>query len=366
MATTIITDFDSIYLTSHLPEEVEISTEAARLEIRIYVGSFKVFTSIYYPFNETVIIRDIRDIVEAAMLKREQTLASLKIEVYEPTIVVPTDGYSYDEYGNIIINFNASTADNTPVAKAENIKMVFSSFKVQQEIASFLQTSFLTTRKSALVPRNGSVYLSNFTRANAVGTNFARIFYSPVGSPETVMTYDYTLSLTQATTERIVTTSLRHGTYYSVIYNRMGIQSIIRGVEYHIGSRQFNVFFTDEQASDVFTFRNAFNVEETVYLFGATTVKTEVDRSEAMCGRVTQFYDETVKIKHEVETAPLPYDEALWLNQMLTSKYVTHPLEDGTDAQILISDISSEVTDSSKDLIRLKFSWKYADGNERL
>ena len=366
MATTIITDFDSIYLTSHLPEEVEISTEAARLEIRIYVGGFKVFTSIYYPFNETVIIRDIRDIVETAMLKREQTLASLKIEVIEPTVHVSTDDYSYDEYGNIIINFTANNHQDAVAASVDNVKVVFSSFKMQQEVAPFLTQHFLTSRKSALVPKNGIVMLSNYTKANAVGANFAQIFYSPVGSPETVMTYDYALSSTQATTERIVTTSLRYGSYYTIVYNNRGIQSVIRGVEYHIGARQFNVFFTDEQASDVFTFRNAFNVEETVYLFGATTVKTEVDRSEAMCGRVTQFYDETVKIKHEVETAPLPYDEALWLNQMLTSKYVTHPLEDGTDARILISDISSEVTDSSKELIRLKFSWKYSDGNEWL
>jgi hypothetical protein len=79
-----------------------------------------------------------------------------------------------------------------------------------------------------------------------------------------------------------------------------------------------------------------------------------------------QFYDETVKVKHEVETAPLTYDEAMWLNQMLTSKLVKRPMDDGEEAEVLISDISSEVTDADKELIRLKFSWKYADGTERL
>ena len=91
-----------------------------------------------------------------------------------------------------------------------------------------------------------------------------------------------------------------------------------------------------------------------------------MDRSEAVCGRKTQFYDETVKIKHEVETAALSYDEAKWLNQMLTSKLVEHPDDNGDTVQVLISDITSEVTDSSKELIRLKFSWKYADGIEYL
>jgi hypothetical protein len=39
---------------------------------------------------------------------------------------------------------------------------------------------------------------------------------------------------------------------------------------------------------------------------------------------------------------------------------------DGTFEEILISDITSEVSDSDKDLIRLKFSWKYADGSQWL
>jgi len=34
--------------------------------------------------------------------------------------------------------------------------------------------------------------------------------------------------------------------------------------------------------------------------------------------------------------------------------------------QVLISDITSEVVDSDKELSRLKFSWQYADGNEYL
>ena len=93
-------------------------------------------------------------------------------------------------------------------------------------------------------------------------------------------------------------------------------------------------------------------------------MKTEVDRTETVCGKKTEFYDETVKVKHDVETAPLPYDEAKWINQMLTSKLVKRPIDDENKPQVLISDITSEVTDSDKDLIRLKFSWKYADGNE--
>ena len=66
-----------------------------------------------------------------------------------------------------------------------------------------------------------------------------------------------------------------------------------------------------------------------------------------------------------METAPLTYDEALWLNQLLTSRYVTR-MVGYLVVQVLITDISSEVVESDKELSRLKFSWQYADGNEYL
>ena len=363
MATTINTDFDSIYLTAHLPEELSIETDAAQLEVNIYVNSVKVFTAVYYPFNDFITVRDIRSVIEAFMYERQLVMATLKIEVFEPSHPITPTTVTIDENGNYVVTYGSDgTAE--PDADVTNVKLIYSRLKSSIGSANFLSRSFLTTRKSALVPRNGQVRLNNYTQAYAQGTNFARIYYSPVGSPEQVMTYDLTMSSMQSQTTQIVTATLSNTYYYGIIYSTRGIRSIIRGVEYHIGVRQFNVFFTEEEASDVFTFRNAFNIEETVYLFGATTIKTEVERSEAICGRETQFYDETVKVKHEVETAALPYNEAKWFNEMLTSKYVTHQLEDGSYKRIVISDITSEVTDSSKELIRLKFSWKYADGSE--
>ena len=84
MATTIKTDFDSIYLTAHLPEVVSIETDAVCLEVNIFVDGMKVFKSVYYPYNQMVCVRDIRSIVEASMYERQLVMASLRIEVYEP------------------------------------------------------------------------------------------------------------------------------------------------------------------------------------------------------------------------------------------------------------------------------------------
>ena len=170
----------------------------------------------------------------------------------------------------------------------------------------------------------------------------------------------------QSESEKIVSTTLTHQYFKQIVDQAKSVNSKVHGVEYQIGSKHFNIFFTEELPTDVFSFYNAFNIEERGYLYGATTIKTEIDRSEAVCGDYTQFYDEKVKTKYEVETAPLTIDEAKWLNQMLTSKLVKHSMEDGSFEEILISDITSEVSNSDKDLIRLKFTWKYADGNEWL
>ena len=60
----------------------------------------------------------------------------------------------------------------------------------------------------------------------------------------------------------------------------------------------------------------------------------------------------------------MSYEEAKWINQMLTSKLVQRPGGNNEYVQVLISDITSEVSNSDKDLIRIKFSWKYAEGVE--
>jgi len=356
MATTINTAFDSVYLTAHLPEVVSIETDAARLEVNIFVDDVKVFKSVYYPFNQVVCVRDIRSIVEANMYERQLVMATLKMEIYEPK-------NSVNEKGNYVVTFD-SDGSSPSNATLDNVKMVYCRFKSGISSEGYLGSRFLTIRKSALMPRNGHLSLSNYTKAYAQGSNFAVIYYSHPQIADQIFTYNGNLGKMQSTTEKIVTAELSHDYFKSIVDEVRGTDCKVHGVEYQIGVRQFNIFFTDEKPTETFTFLNAFNNEETAYLFNTTSIKTEVDRSETVCGNRTQFYDETVKVKHEVETAPLTYDEAKWLNQMLTSKLVKRPISVDESAQVLISDISSEVTDSDKELIRIKFSWKYVDGTE--
>ena len=363
MAIYTITDFESIYLTSQLPEEISFETDADSLKVTIYVNNYKVFSSDYYPYYGEVIVHDIRSLVEAFLEERRLSLGTLKIVATE--IVQSQPDITYDDDGNIVYDYD-NQSEEADTETIDNIKVVYSRFKSTDESSDFLSSYFLTNRKSALIPRSGQLKLNNYTRANAKSYNTAYIYYSRSASPGVISTYHNNMNSVQSTTEKIVSVTLTHRSFKQIVDQALGISCKVHGVEYQIGDREFNIFFTDEEPTDVFSFFNAFNIEERAYLFGATTIKTEIDRSEAVCGEYTQYYDEKVKTKYEVETAPLPIDEAKWLNQMLTSNLVKHGMEDGTFEDILISDITSEVSNSDKDLIRLKFSWKYADGSQWL
>ena len=361
MAIYTITDFESIYLTSQLPEEISFETEADSLKVTIYMNNYKVFSSDYYPYYGEVIVRDIRSLVEAFLEERRLCLGTMKIVATE--IVQSQPDITYDDDGNIVYDYD-NQSEEADTETIDNIKVVYSRFKSTDESSNFLDSYFLTNRKSALIPRSGQLKLNNYTRANAKSYNTAYIYYSRSASPGVISTYHNNMNSVQSTTEKIVSVTLTHRSFKQIVDQALGISCKVHGVEYQIGDREFNIFFTDEEPTDVFSFFNAFNIEERAYLFGATTIKTEIDRSEAVCGEYTQYYDEKVKTKYEVETAPLPIDEAKWLNQMLTSNLVKHGMEDGSFEDVLISDITSEITNSDKDLIRLKFSWKYADGSQ--
>ena len=109
-----------------------------------------------------------------------------------------------------------------------------------------------------------------------------------------------------------------------------------------------------------FRFRNAFNVDETMYLEGVTVTRTETERSMATSHGTNLFYDQVDSQEYEVTTAPLSTDEAKWATQLLLSHRVRRVEEDGSLTEVLITDMTAEVTDSDEEYRRLKFTYRMA------
>ena len=99
-------------------------------------------------------------------------------------------------------------------------------------------------------------------------------------------------------------------------------------------------------------------------VFGSTTLKTECSAKEAVCSGVTSFYDREVTRKYEVTTRAMTLSEARHFNDFLTSNRILYIIPPDQDYDVLISDITSEISDNATEKVRMKFSWRFADNTD--
>ena len=128
-------------------------------------------------------------------------------------------------------------------------------------------------------------------------------------------------------------------------------------------------FFIDKSLAGTrpFYFRNCFNVSDNLFVPAVTTAKTKVDRSLAVLGNVSQFYDATCEQTYEVQSAGLTADECSLAEQMFCSDDVRTPYESAPDdgdfdalRPVLITDSTSEIADDPEKPNQVKFTWRYA------
>lgn len=134
----------------------------------------------------------------------------------------------------------------------------------------------------------------------------------------------------------------------------------------YAGERKMALFVRNEEPEIIFTFRNAFNTDEQAYIYGSSKLITTVDRKEAVCMNRKSYYDEGVTRKREVTTEALSIETSAWLNELFTSKHVTTDVGGGKEAVVLISDITSEISDGPDAVNRHKFSWEFDDKQQWL
>lgn len=114
-----------------------------------------------------------------------------------------------------------------------------------------------------------------------------------------------------------------------------------------------------------FTFRNCFNVPETIYLPGQSVMKPEVSSDDAVCSGRTIQYNRVLARTYEFSSGPLTRYEAAALAQLLES-YSVAVVVDGSAYEIVITDHSTEISSDASSLNVLKFSWQFADRRPHL
>ncbi len=322
----IITEIPSTVTTAELPDNIEIAIDGTSAEVFVMIGNVPIFQTTLFPYEGKVTLYDLRTIME-------DYLKSVRRSIVQAAIWV-----------------NDDAAEETFMSN--DMYVVYSDFLIQ-DTTSFFARHFLTTRSSFRINRQGAQTLSWLAAAG-----------------ESVGGYIDAVSL-DAERNAIVTRieeeteSSEFPSVCEAMMNVPEIQAQVTGTlvsfTVHRGSRSMTFYVTDETPDTVISFCNAFNVIENAELYAVTTIKQNVEHSEANCQRNRIFYDRRTEHTYEVETAALPYEEAVWLQQLVASHHVT---KDGRD--ILITDSESEISDSDSETNRHKFTYKFARNEQTL
>lgn len=326
-----------IVLSSNLPNALRITSPLNELEFVIYDGSKSIYATTLYPNKSEVYFYGLRDIIMQYMEKTGKDLSTF-------TIATPNhDDQDEDLYMDVCVLYSK----------------IRPSYEYDSE---FVDNCFLTTRTHYVIPKTGGVNLRFVNRGNLTRLNVVI---------DCVIVADGEIK--HFVKESTMTCSNRPNTYYvSVWYNSLisiaqneldeDVSKVLSATA-TVGNRSMTVYFIDRVPDLVLTCRNAFNCYEDFYIFGTTKLKTEIDAKEAVCNGVTSQYNKTSIRKYVVETAPLTLEEADHFNQFLQSPHIWYMVPPDRDEEVLIEDITSEISDSAKDLVKIKFTWKFADNS---
>ncbi|MBO5626780.1 MAG: hypothetical protein J5953_13465 [Prevotella sp.] len=326
---------DDYNVLSSLPNQFTIGQVDGWVKVTITLQGKDIYTTTLYENNRAAIFYGFKEIIRENMLTRYLSLASLTVTAEHPG-------------GNEVL---------------EDRYIIFCEVNDMDDERDLIWARFLTNRSFYTIPRSGYVVLSFFSDGGEQFTAYADCVFKE--SDGTIRTYTYTRSIYHYNLPRIYSVWLiPNDIQYAVEREEGGSLGALLSFTFHVGNRAITVYVTDEPYEVDFYFYNSFNVQEHIFIYGTTKLKSTFDRKEAVSQGVSSFYNMSVERKHEVETAPMSIEEAEYFNEFLASPYVYRSLNQDWEPTVLISDITSEISDSAKDLIKMKFSWRY-DNNAR-
>lgn len=317
--------------TPDLPTEISISTDATAIDITVECEGNAAFTTRLYPYNNTATLYDIRSIIENYLFSR-----------------------------NLIFTRFVILADtNTENDNTQECVAIFSRLNIGHNIASaYLQSFFLTTLSSFTIPRTAYQHLTYLVLPGCTLQCYTEclVLVDGESTPRTI----------RLTDPNIVTTNLSqlssfHDTISPIgILSRLNIKGKLLQFTVHRGHLAKTFYVIDRSPNLTLQVRNEFNSFEHIHLTCVTKRKLSLDRSTATSLGTSTFYDDKSAYEYEVESSMLTEEEASHYSQLLLSQYTNIIEPSGGSIPIIITDISSEISDADNATNSLKFKYKYA------
>ena len=300
----------------------------------------------YYATDGKVTLYDLRSLVEQAMRPHGIVVTNVWFEVYVDTPDEHSDDYDRAGFKVIYCDRDIDIYDFEPLLKSHFLTAA-ASRRVAPE--SFVFLPFFTFNGELV---NYEIFVDYVLKGASGHCWFAGPYQQSTASSDGVWTHTIFCKEIQRQAEDMV-----------------GAEIELTAFTVRVGDRAAS-FFIDKSLSGTrpFYFRNCFNVPDNLFVPAVTTAKTKVDRSLAVLGSVSQFYDANCEQTFDVQSGGLTADECSLVEQMICSNDVRTPYEsatyDGdfdTMRPVLITDSASEIADVPEMPNMVKFTWRYAE-----
>ena len=346
-----IQNFRAMMLSCHIGT-ISILTDKEYIDIDITMSSKKLLSERYYATDGKVLLYDLRSLVEQAMTVDGSTVNIINFEAYVDTPDEQSEDYDRTSLYCMFCSRNLGIDDFEPLLKSH----------------------FLTSAASRRVAPDCFVFLPFFAYAGEIVNYEIFADFVIVESGERRVesghcSYAGSMQDTTAKENGVWTYTIHSFSVARKTMEIIGHEVELTAFTVRVGDRAAS-FFIDKSLSGTrpFYFRNCFNVPDNLFVPALTTAKTKVDRSLAVLGSVSQFYDATCEQTYEVQAAGMTADECSLAEQMFCSDDVRTPYESAPDdgdfdalRPVLITDSTSEIADEPEKPNTVKFTWRYAE-----
>ena len=329
---------DTVILSCNLPD-VSILTQNPYVDVTLHSSTRTLLSVRLYQADGHATLRDLRPLVEASLKTDHSPLDSFTINC---------------TYGSDDAEKATTTFD-----------VLYCNRLIDAYPSDFFANNFLINASMRRIPTHGFAWLALYALMGESLEYTVAADYLNADGKHRLMTYVAGNIGITATGDDVYSFWVTADS----VCAKLGDAGTLVSFSLFCGNRGA-AFYIDEALDDVrpFFFRNCFNAEEALWLPSVTTTKASADRSIAVIGGQSQFYDQTNVQEFEVQTAGLTPSECDLAEQLLYSHDVRVPYNGGdTDTDfdshraVLITDATVEIKDPAEKPNYVKLTWRYAN-----
>lgn len=315
--------------TSQIPSQITILADQSAVNITVKSEDKEIFTTTLYTYNQKATLYDLRSIIESNIEQQNTAFANFSI------------------YAN-------TTTDST---NTNSCCFIYARCNINDITAfDYIQKHFLTTLSSYTIPRSAVQELTFCLLPGQTLKSYTECLVQKNGEsiPQTFIVDEGNITGADKISLQTVTISPQQ------LLKKVDISGKLLSFTIHRGAIAKTFYVIDKEPNLQLLVCNEFNCIEYIYLNCVTRRKLDLDRSTVTSLGSESFYDDKSTFEHEVESSMLSLEEASRLAILLLSHNINIAEGEDNNIPIIITDLSSEISDADNATNSIKFKYKYA------